>query len=135
MMTPTGSTHTKLGFWLRTLRTDCPEHPPYLVLIAAACALILCACMVTGACVFHIAKAGDIGSGACWALGLSVFSLAVVAGYSRFASPVGVVAPPVTGQAEIQPTVSNTGANNQVFDPMSCGTSTAPRDAKGGGNA
>ena len=80
---PTASIPTGSGFWGRMVRTDCHESPHLLMMLLAAAVLVLGAAVVTAACAWWIHLHGDLGSGACWALGLSVGALAVLAGYSN----------------------------------------------------
>ena len=86
---PTTTTPTSLSFWARTIRTDHPESPQLLTLLIAAFALVAGLALVIASCVRWIWSHGDLGSGACWALGLAISSLALLAGYSSgFALPI-----------------------------------------------
>lgn len=92
-MIPTAPIPTGSGFWARMVRTDYPEHPPLLVLLVATAVLLLCLVAVVVACVHWIWGHGDLGEGACWALGLSIGGLAILAGYTnRFQGTIGALA-------------------------------------------
>ena len=86
-----GPTLPDFGFLTRLFRDDQPENPNKVFLLLAGLALVVALVRVVFACASWIAGNGDLGSGACWALGLSVLGLAVLAGYVSFA-PGGTIA-------------------------------------------
>jgi hypothetical protein len=57
-----------------------PDSPQLLTVAIAAVSLPISQVAVVAACVRTIWKTGDLGSGACWALGLSSFVLAAACG-------------------------------------------------------
>lgn len=94
-MTPTGQTPTKQpGIISRFLRDDHPENPKVLVLWAASAVLIYSLASVAHSCSVWIRSNGDLGAGACWALGLAIFGLGLLAGYS-----IGAAVPFAPGAA------------------------------------
>ncbi len=80
---PTATTPTTSGFWGRMVRVDQPESPHLLVILVAAAALVASMVSVAVSCAKWIMAHGDLGSGACWALGLAATALAMLAGYSN----------------------------------------------------
>ncbi len=68
--------------FVRFLRDDCPENPRVVVLWVASAALIVSLVATTRACSKWILYHGDLGSGACWAFGVSVAGLMTLAGFA-----------------------------------------------------
>ena len=81
---PTTTTLTASGFWGRMVRTDQPESPQLLVILVAAAVLIVSTVGVVVPCAKWIWGHGDLGYGACTALGLSISALALLAGHSNY---------------------------------------------------
>jgi len=75
--------------WERLIRTDYPEHVPFVVFILSAFVLMGTVVCIALSCAQWILKNGDMGGGACWALGLALFTLATLAGIGKsFPLPV-----------------------------------------------
>jgi hypothetical protein len=69
-------------FWSRLIREDRPESPQLLTVALASVALPGSLVAIVAVCCRVIVHTGNLGSGACWALGLAVTALAIVAGFA-----------------------------------------------------
>lgn len=107
------------GRFLRFLRDDFPENPRVVVLWVASGVLILVLAAVATACTYTIFKTGDLGQGACWALGLSIFGLGVLAGYQIGTPPLVVPgSTKTTSESVSTPESSRESTSTTVVDPV-----------------
>nr|WP_320132013.1 hypothetical protein [uncultured Holophaga sp.] len=83
-----------MSIWSRLINADHPESPQLLTVLLAAVVLPSVCAGIGGACIVRIARTGDLGSGACWALGLSTITLAVLAGFADRIKALGALRGP-----------------------------------------
>lgn len=85
----------KIGLMQRLIRSDHPESPRAYVLLASTIALIAILSAVGLACSYRIAFHGEVGMGARWCFGVSVFVLMILGGFN-------IVKDPKTGSDEVK---------------------------------
>jgi hypothetical protein len=77
-----------MGFWLKLLRPDQPEHPGVLAILVSTAVLIVGLAAIIAVVAYRIFKFGDVGSGTCWCFGLGVIVLATIAGIALKFNPI-----------------------------------------------
>jgi hypothetical protein len=118
-LTPDTTTPNRIGRFLRFLRDDCPENPRVIVLWVASFALIVSLVATTRACSKWILYHGDLGSGACWAFGLSIGGLMTLAGFAVGMPKMFVPGTTkTTSESVVSPGVSAETSTTTVTDPV-----------------
>lgn len=77
-----------MGFWMKLIRPDQPEHPGVLAILVSTAVLILGLAAILTVVAYRIFKFGDVGGGACWCFGLGVIALSTVAGITLKFNPI-----------------------------------------------
>lgn len=114
---PTSATHTDLGFWARLSREDHPESPRLVTVLIAAFALPLSLVALVVVCCMRIAKTGDLGSGACWALGSALVCQAVLAGFSGQIKHLASILPSFMGKSNDSEPSTEPGTEDEECKP------------------
>ena len=105
--TPTAGpapTPGRTGLFRAMVRQDCPESPGAWAQVAGTLVLLAVVLAISGAVVYRICRTGDLGSGACWALGLVVMSLWALARIQH-----GAAVPPLPAQSAPAPVAGHDG--------------------------
>jgi len=77
-----------MGFWMKLIRPDQPEHPGVLAILVSTAVLILGLAAIITVVAYRICKFGDVGSGACWCFALGVVVLATISGIALKFNPI-----------------------------------------------
>jgi len=101
----------------RLISTEHPESPMLVTQLFAAVAFPLALLAIVWVCCRVIDRTGNLGSGACWALGLAITGLAVVAGFNK---AIGTV--PTTGGSASKGSAETLSDSADATDPSAPGT-------------